>query len=140
MVTGSAVTGRDREVRGATYNWPSVVRVREGLVGRDVLVSSRTSDSCGGPGAVTKVDIGMTFSRARTGVVAMRQDSSLDWIPRNWGENGVKFKQKQNQTKTTKRFQCGCPRTSIPCLLLKPAATDRGWLRAGASAAGSDHC
>ena len=30
----------------------SVVQVREGLVGRDVLVSSRTSDSCGGPGAV----------------------------------------------------------------------------------------
>ena len=37
-VPGSVVTGRDR--------------VREGLVGRDVLVSSRTSDSCGGPGAV----------------------------------------------------------------------------------------
>ena len=49
---GSVVTGRDREGRGATHNWPSVGRVREGLVGRDVLVSSRTSDSCGGPGAV----------------------------------------------------------------------------------------
>uniref|UniRef100_A0A8C7I6J7 Coiled-coil domain-containing protein 39 n=1 Tax=Oncorhynchus kisutch TaxID=8019 RepID=A0A8C7I6J7_ONCKI len=49
---GSVITGRDREVRGATYNWPSVVRVREGLAGRDILVSSRTSDSCGGPGAV----------------------------------------------------------------------------------------
>ena len=49
---GSVVTGRDREVRGATHNWPSVVRVREGLVGRGVLVSSRTSDSCGGLGAV----------------------------------------------------------------------------------------
>ena len=49
---GSLVTGRDREVRGATPNWPSVVRVRVGLVGRDLLVSSRTSDSCGGPGAV----------------------------------------------------------------------------------------
>ena len=40
----------------------------------------------------------MTFnlrlSRARTGVVAMRQDSSYynNWIPRNWGEKGVKFK------------------------------------------------
>ena len=33
---GSGVTGRDREVRGATHNWPSVVRVREGLVGRDL--------------------------------------------------------------------------------------------------------
>ena len=42
---------RDREVRGATHNWPSVVRVSEGLAGRVVLVSSRTSDSCGGPGA-----------------------------------------------------------------------------------------
>ena len=50
---GSVVTGRDREVRGATHNWPSVVRVREGLAGRDVLVSSRTSDSCGGPDAVS---------------------------------------------------------------------------------------
>ena len=49
---GSVVTGRDREVRGATHKWPSVVRVREGLAGRDILVSSRTSDSCGGPDAV----------------------------------------------------------------------------------------
>ena len=49
---GSVLTGRDREVHGATHNWSSVVQVREGLVGRDVLVSSRTSDSCGGPGAV----------------------------------------------------------------------------------------
>ena len=48
---GYVVTGRDREVRGVTHNWPSVVRVREGLVGRDI-VSSRTSDSCGVPGAV----------------------------------------------------------------------------------------
>ena len=37
---------------GATHNWPSFVRVREGLAGRDILVSSCTSDSCGGPGAV----------------------------------------------------------------------------------------
>ena len=48
----SVVTGRDREVRWATHNWPSIVRVREGLTGRNILVSSRTSDSCGGPGAV----------------------------------------------------------------------------------------
>ena len=33
-------------------HWPSVVRVTEGLVGRGVLVSSCTSDSCGGLGAV----------------------------------------------------------------------------------------
>jgi hypothetical protein len=49
---GSVATGRDREVRGATHNWPSVVRVWSGLVGRDILASSHTSDSCGGPGAV----------------------------------------------------------------------------------------
>ena len=42
----------DLEVHGATHNWPSGVRVREGLAGRDILVSLRTSDSCGGPGAV----------------------------------------------------------------------------------------
>ena len=47
---GSVAAGRDREVHGATHNWPSVVRVREGLAGREILVSSRTSDSCGGPG------------------------------------------------------------------------------------------
>jgi hypothetical protein len=35
-----------------THNWPSIVRVREGLGGRDILVSTRTSDSCGGPGQV----------------------------------------------------------------------------------------
>ena len=52
LCLGSVVTGRDREVHGATQNWPSVVRVREGLAGWDILVSSRTSNSCGGPGAV----------------------------------------------------------------------------------------
>jgi hypothetical protein len=36
----------------ATHNWHSVVWAREGLAGREILVSSRTSDSCGGPGAV----------------------------------------------------------------------------------------
>ena len=107
---------RDWEVRGATHNWSSVVRVREGLTGRDILVSSFTSDSCGGPGAVrasqgsqvhavssdTLVRLAsgldarcvkkqcrlvglciggrMTFnlhlSRARMGVVVIRQDSN----------------------------------------------------------------
>ena len=38
---GSVAAGRDWEVRGTTHNWPSVVRVREGLAGRDILVSSR---------------------------------------------------------------------------------------------------
>ena len=52
---GSVVTGRDREFRGAMHNWRrpiSVVRVREGLAGREILVSSRPSDSFGGSGAV----------------------------------------------------------------------------------------
>ena len=43
---GSVVTGRSVGRRTI-----GVVRVREGLVGRELLVSSRTSDSCGGPGA-----------------------------------------------------------------------------------------
>ena len=110
---GSAAAGRDREVRGATHNWPSVVRVREGLAGRDILVSTHTSDSCGGPEAVhgnqvhgvssdrlvrlaSGLDAGcvkkqcgwvgvcfggrmafdLRLSQARTGVVAMRQDSN----------------------------------------------------------------
>ena len=33
--------GSVREVHGAMHNWPSVVRVREGLAGRDILVSPR---------------------------------------------------------------------------------------------------
>ena len=118
--------GRDWEVRGATHNWHSIVRVREGLAGRDILVLSRTSDSCGGPGAVranqgrqvhgvssntlvrlaagldargVKKQCGlgglciggrMTFnlrlSRARTGVVAMRQDSSYHEIGEKRGK------------------------------------------------------
>ena len=49
---GSVAAGRDQEVRGAMHNWPSGIRVRDGLAGRDILVSSRTSDSCGGTGAV----------------------------------------------------------------------------------------
>ena len=98
---------------GGPHNWPSVVRVREGLAGRDILVSSRTSDSCVWPGAVhadqvarctvfppthwcgwlpgwmrtvLRSLVGLCFggrmafdlrlSRARTGVVAMRQDSN----------------------------------------------------------------
>ena len=92
------------------------VQVVLGLAGRDILVSSRTSDSCGGPGPVcanqgsqvhgvssdTLVHlaswlevrcvkkqcglVGLCFggrmafdlrlSQARTGVVAMRQDSN----------------------------------------------------------------
>ena len=131
MRPGSVAAGRDWEVRGATHNWPSVVRIREGLAGRDVLVSSRTSDSCGGPGAMHanqvakctvfpptrlrlasglasgldercvkkqcglvglcfggRIAVDLHLSRARTGVVAMRQDSNTN----NWiHEKGVKL-------------------------------------------------
>ena len=113
---GSVVTGRARKVRGAPHNWPSVVRVRQGVAGRDILVSSRTRASCGGLGAVhanqgcqvhgvssdtlvrlaswldarcVKKQCGLVglciggrmaftlrLSRARAGVVEMRQDSS----------------------------------------------------------------
>ena len=113
---GSVAAGHDREVRGATHNWSSVARVTEGLAGRDIPVSSRTSDSCGGPGRVrtnqgcqvhgvssdtlvwlasgldarcVKKQCGLAglcfgglmafdlrLSRARTGVVAMRQDGN----------------------------------------------------------------
>ena len=67
---GSVVTGRDRGVRGAMHNWPSVVRVREGLAGRDILVSSRTNNSCGGPVAVH------TLVWLASGLVAVR----LGWV------------------------------------------------------------
>jgi hypothetical protein len=44
---GSVAAGRDREVHWVTHNLPSFVQVREGFAGKDILVSSRTSDSCG---------------------------------------------------------------------------------------------
>ena len=43
----SVAPGRDREAHGAAHNWSSVIRVREGLAGRDILIPLRTSDSCG---------------------------------------------------------------------------------------------
>jgi hypothetical protein len=60
---GSVTAGRDREVHGAMHNWPSVVWVREGLAGRNILVSSRTSDSCGGPGAAHADQVARRFLR-----------------------------------------------------------------------------
>jgi hypothetical protein len=41
-----------------------------------------------------RMTFNLRLSRTRTGVVAMRQDSSYynNWIPRNWGEKGVKIK------------------------------------------------
>jgi hypothetical protein len=44
---GSVAASCAREAHGAVHNWPSVVRVREGLARRDILVSFCTSDSCG---------------------------------------------------------------------------------------------
>ena len=104
---GSVAIGRDREVRGVTHNWPSVVRAREGLTGRDIVISSLTKNSCGGPGAVRanqgrqvhgvsshtlvwlasgcgmvelcfegRMALDLRLSRARTGVVRMRQDGN----------------------------------------------------------------
>ena len=90
---GSVVTGRDREVCEATHNWHSVVQVREGLVGTDILVSSRTNTlvrlasgldarcvkkQCGLVGLCIggRMTFNLRLSRACTGVVAMRQDSS----------------------------------------------------------------
>jgi hypothetical protein len=52
----------------------------------------------------------MTFnlrlSQARTGVVAMRQDSSYynNWIPRNWGEKGVKKQQQKQRVALTTEY------------------------------------
>ena len=48
---GSVAAGHDRETHGVAHNCPSVIRIG-GLSGKDALVPSRTSDSCGGPGAV----------------------------------------------------------------------------------------
>jgi hypothetical protein len=53
VVTSCATEpGFEPRLCGVTHNWSSVVRVRESLTVKDILVSSRTSDSCGGPGAV----------------------------------------------------------------------------------------
>uniref|UniRef100_A0AAZ3RXY1 DUF676 domain-containing protein n=1 Tax=Oncorhynchus tshawytscha TaxID=74940 RepID=A0AAZ3RXY1_ONCTS len=41
---GSIAAGRDREAHGEVHNWPSIVRVREGLAGRNVLVLSQEKD------------------------------------------------------------------------------------------------
>uniref|UniRef100_A0A8C7IG82 Family with sequence similarity 135 member B n=1 Tax=Oncorhynchus kisutch TaxID=8019 RepID=A0A8C7IG82_ONCKI len=42
---GSLAASRDREAHGEVHNWPSIVRVREGLAGRNVLVLSLTTNS-----------------------------------------------------------------------------------------------
>ena len=78
---GSVAAGRDREVRGATHNWPSVLRVRKGLAGRDILVSSHTSDSCGGPGAVDT-------NQGRQ--VHSVSSDTLVWLASGWDAHCVK--------------------------------------------------
>ena len=84
---GSVVTGRDREVRGATHNWPSVVQVREGLAGREILVSLRTSNSYDGPGAVRANQGGQvhgvssdTMARLASGLDGAVLRSSAAWL------------------------------------------------------------
>jgi hypothetical protein len=46
---GSVAAGRDTEVRGATHYWPSVVRVRDGLAGREIIALSRAGRSARQP-------------------------------------------------------------------------------------------
>ena len=106
---GSVVTGRAREARGATHNWPSVVRVRVWPVGKSLSHRAPATPVAGQAQCVlTKVARCMVFplthwcglvglciggrmtfnlrlSRARMGVVAKN-----NWIPQNWGEKGVK--------------------------------------------------
>ena len=113
LCPNSAAAGRDREVRGATHNWPSVVRVRPGgislshrapatpVAGRARCALTKVARCtvfplthwCGWlPGwrcAVLKKQCGLvglcfggrmvfdlSLSQARTGFVAMRQDSN----------------------------------------------------------------
>ena len=68
---GSVVTGRDREVRGATHNWPNVVRVREGL---------RTSDSCGGQGAVCVSSDTMVRLASGLDARCVKKQCDLAWL------------------------------------------------------------
>jgi hypothetical protein len=101
---GSIAADRDREVCGATHNWPSVVRVRGGVwpVGiflshcapatpvagavHTIQVHSVSSDTLVRVGCALCGLVGLCFggrmafdlclSRAHTGVVVMRQDSN----------------------------------------------------------------
>ena len=50
LIPGCVAAGRDH---GVTHNCPASSRSGEGLAGRDVLVPSLSSDSCGGPGVYT---------------------------------------------------------------------------------------
>uniref|UniRef100_A0A4W5MH67 Organic solute carrier partner 1 n=1 Tax=Hucho hucho TaxID=62062 RepID=A0A4W5MH67_9TELE len=52
-IPGCVAAGRDRETHEAVHNWPSVVWVRGGFDRLGCPCPSRSSDSCGGPGAHT---------------------------------------------------------------------------------------
>jgi hypothetical protein len=58
----------------------------------------------------------LRLSRARTGVVAMRQDGN-NWIPRNWGEKGGKKKEEwcvwEDTTKEAEGLWAGLLTTSL---------------------------
>ena len=89
---GSVVTGRDREVRGATHNWPSVAWVREGLVGRGVLVSSRTSDSCGGLSAVCASQGGQVHGVSSDTLVRLASGLDVCCVKKQCGLVGLCFR------------------------------------------------
>ena len=80
----------------------------EGLAGGDVLVPSRFSNTCGGPGAMhadtversSTAWLGCVSEDARLSTFAslefvrelQRRDKTVttNWIPLNWGEKGLK--------------------------------------------------
>ena len=53
-----------------------------------------------------RMTFNLRLSRARTGVVAMRQDSSYynNWIPQNWGEKGVKLNNKKKEIASSQQY------------------------------------
>ena len=71
------------------HNWPSVVRVREGLAGRDVLVSPRTSDFCGGPGAVCASQGGQVHSVSSGALVRLASGLDAHCVKKQWGLVGL---------------------------------------------------
>ncbi|CAB1311888.1 unnamed protein product [Coregonus sp. 'balchen'] len=105
---------------------PASSRLGEGLAGRDVLVPSCSSDSCGGPGACTltrspvvrcflrhigaagfrvqragscfggRMALDRRLSRVRTGVAAMGQDCNYQLDITKLGRKGGKKKSYKN--------------------------------------------
>ena len=59
-VPGCVAASRYRETHEAAHVWPSVFRVRGGF-GRPMSLSHRSSESCGGPGTLTRSPAGRRF-------------------------------------------------------------------------------